>query len=1074
MAPSLPVGEDKWLDYIAEHNREATDLEKRVNVIELFKLAVDAEPSSLKVWCAYCKYFWSLHVDSQSGDAGWSDEDQLMGREIFSLNAALSLWQQGYEAIQYRINDSHELWDTWISLERGLLDRTRTPEGLRRITHLYSDRLQVPHVTHKDTSQAFSGFLSTYNNAAHEETMQSITEKSQDAMRLVENRDELEEQLRNAQQRAADDEYRDTLKTYVEWEVAQSKRSSKHMEASGDLCRGLFSRALTGVFAFDEGMWSDYIRFLSVSGAFAQAPLAMLDVIRRAVDHCPWSGALWSRYILSAEEARLPFHDIEQIKHKATSHPDLYKNGLSALLDIYAGWCGFLKRTAMDLNATDEAVDVADMGLPNALESVEQARRRYAPEYRGDPAFRLERIYIQYLTEKKRCVDEAREQWYTMAENQLYADSYDFWLQYYLWEMMVFASNGKDRSPTPSTAAVGLRVPSLATSVLGRAVKKKSLDWPERIMEVYMQHCNDYELPSVVRNATDIVSEVRKEVKKRRDTEQQQAAELYAAQFPQQVQPAESASGESPSASKRKRGDGEDPDATAETANKRQKNHGEDGRTTEGGQRPKRDRENTSVLVMNIPAEVTQTKIRQYFREYGHINSIATVQDASGDTQTVFLEFRTPEEAQSALLRDGKYMGEAQIAVQPGTDLTVYATNYPPTFGPDDIRKLFKDCGDIISIRMPSLKGNVRRRFSYITFRTLDASTKATQKTGMSFQGGFKLAKKREGAVEEGRELHVTDLDPAASEDDLKSVFSKFGNVLRVSIPRNKAGKAHGTAYVELETKVQAESAASELNKTKFRNTIMSVRVSTPMTFKRSAATSNDRASTPAGSSKDNEGDESMPDLNGGTDPEVISKDSSHQDVADRTIALLDIPDTVNDARMKTIVQPLSGFKSLVLQPSHGGARVEFEDPASAGRAALQLDGYVLDGRKLRTGTLDELRHGKGEVRTDMIQYGVGRKDNKTKAASNTNFAPSTVKRPVLGKGGAKRGLGFVSKKSTAAPSKTNGVAKEGDSTAEQSKPMRSNADFKAMFVKSEAAPQTSTAAAEDKGTEKKPAEGSA
>ncbi|KAG7151638.1 hypothetical protein HYQ46_012564 [Verticillium longisporum] len=127
----------------------------------------------------------------------------------------------------------------------------------------------------------------------------------------------------------------------------------------------------------------------------------MLDVIRRAVDHCPWSGALWSRYILSAEEARLPFHDIEQIKHKATSHPDLYKNGMTALLDMYAGWCGFLKRTAMDLNASDEAVDIADMGLQAAIEFVDQAKNRYGDEYRGDPAFRLERIYIQYLTEKK-------------------------------------------------------------------------------------------------------------------------------------------------------------------------------------------------------------------------------------------------------------------------------------------------------------------------------------------------------------------------------------------------------------------------------------------------------------------------------------------------------------------------------------------------------------------------------------------------------------------------------------------------------------------------------------------------
>ncbi|CRK23671.1 hypothetical protein BN1708_018047, partial [Verticillium longisporum] len=114
MAPPLPVGEDRWVDYVAEHSRQANDLEKHVHVIELFKLAVDAEPSSLKIWRAYCDHFWSLYVDCQSGETGWSEEEQHMSRDIFSLNAALSLWQQGYEAIQYRISDSHELWDRWI------------------------------------------------------------------------------------------------------------------------------------------------------------------------------------------------------------------------------------------------------------------------------------------------------------------------------------------------------------------------------------------------------------------------------------------------------------------------------------------------------------------------------------------------------------------------------------------------------------------------------------------------------------------------------------------------------------------------------------------------------------------------------------------------------------------------------------------------------------------------------------------------------------------------------------------------------------------------------------------------
>ncbi|KAM0333989.1 hypothetical protein ACHAQA_001009 [Verticillium albo-atrum] len=1084
MAPPLPVGEDRWVDYVAEHSRQANDLEKRVHVVELFKLAVDAEPSSVKIWRAYCDYFWSLYVESQSGEAGGPEEEQHMCREIFSLNAALSLWQQGYEAIQYRISDSHELWDRWISLERGLLDRTRTAEGVRRITHLYSDRLQIPHVTHDDTAQAFSTFLSTYNQSAYEETMKSITAKSQEAKQLVSERDGYEIKLREATRDANEEKFRADLKEYLEWEASQSRRSNKSMETTGELCRGLYARALTGTFAYDEYVWTEYIRFLSISGTFAQSPHATLDVIRRAVDHCPWSGALWSRYILSAEEARLPFHDIEQIKHKATSHPDLYKNGMTALLDMYAGWCGFLKRTAMDLNASDEAVDIADMGLQAALEFVDQAKTRDREKYRGDPAFRLERIYIQYLTEKKRALDDARTQWHKLAEKSLYADSYDFWLNYYLWEMMVFASNGKDRSPTPSTASAGLRVPSVATAVLGRAVKRKTLDWPERVMEVYLQHCNDYELPSIVRNATDSVTELRREVAKRRELEAAQAAELYAAQVQQQqaAQGVEDQGEESPSSSKRKRGEGtaDEEDHQGVVSNKRQRNHGHEVDPASTQQNLKRDRENTSVLVTNIPASVTQTKIRQYFKDYGHINSLQTVPDKDKDLQVVVIEFRSPEDAQSALLRDGKYLGEAQIGVEPGTDLTVYVTNYPPTAGPDYLRNLFKDCGDIISVRMPSLKGNVRRRFSYVTFRTREGSAKATEKHGKLLDGEYKLtamysdpsrAKKREGAVEEGRELHITNLDPSATEEDIREVVSKIGAVRRVNMPRNKAGKAYGTAYVELETKELALQAVTDLNNTKFRNAIMAVALSTPLNFKRTAAVSGDRTSASPAPSRDHEGDETMGDTNGD------SKGPTRDEIAARSIALLDIPDTVNDARIKEIVGKIPGFTSLVLQPSHGGASIEFEDAAAAGRAAMQLDGYVLDERKLRTGSINELRHAKGEMRTDKIVYGTGAKKEAAKGqagggSSNSNkpsFAPSTVRRPVLGKGGAKRGLGFVASKGATTAPKANGAASstsEGD--AAPPKPMRSNAEFKAMFLGGGAAAAASTNGKGDDGEENK------
>ena len=102
------------------------------------------------------------------------------------------------------------------------------------------------------------------------------------------------------------------------------------------------------------------------------------------------------------------------------------------------------------------------------------------------------------------------------------------------------------------------------------------------------------------------------------------------------------------------------------------------------------------------------------------------------------------------------------------------------------------------------------------------------------------------------------------------------------------------------------------------------------------------------------------------------------------------------------------------------------------------------DGHKIRTGTPDELRRAKAEHAPDRITSGKKNKDQEQKAkgpgGSSTMFIPPTtaVRRPVLGKPGPRRGLGF--KPSGAKP------AQNGDSDTSVKK---SNADFKAMFLAS-------------------------
>jgi RNA recognition motif-containing protein len=1041
-----PVGEESWLAYLEETVRNATDLDQRVTAVQIHKRATVAEPGSLRIWLANCNYFWSLWSSSQNPESGWSEEEQAMGRELFSFGTALDLWQQGYEAIKYRLDDSHLLWDRWISLEMELLDKTRTPEGIRRITQLYRNRLVTPHLTWDDTSQRFSTFLNEYNRAAWEESMKEVTAHAQEAKRLISARDPFELKLKQAQRAGNTDEYKAIMLEYLDWEMIQSKRNNDHPDIGLDLCRGLYARALTGVFATDENIWHEYIVFLSSSHSDLQVPQNLLEVLKRAVQHCPWSGTLWNRYILCAEEAKLAFAEVEAIKHSATSEDQLYKDGMESLIEMYVAWCGYLKRKAISDNAGEESVDIADVGLSAALEDVQVVGERlYGKDFQGDPKFRLERIYIQYLTEKKGAVEQARQLWKKLAGIQCHADSYDFWFRYYMWEMLMFSAGPTvNRSPTPSSAATSFRVPTLATAVLARAVNRRTIDWPERVLEVYRQHCNDYEMPTTVRNSADLAHKANKRIKKRREQEQKDKEIAYAAYYEAQQaeQPAAEVT-ESPSGPKRKRDDEVDGEPLDTSATKRHKNDETAKEASQGGDNggAKRDRENATVLVTGLPFEVTQGKLRQYFKDYGHINNVtAFVHEEKTKTSTALIEFSSAEEAQYALLRDGKYLGESQIAVQSGSDLTVYVANFPPAADESFMRELFKDCGDILSIRWPSLRVNTHRRFCYISFCNKEASAKAVAKEGTLLEGKYKLLakysdpgrkKNREGAVAEGREVHISNLDRTASESDLRDVFSKYGKVTRVNIPQNMAGKNRGFAFIDFETKEQAEKAAEEMHNTKFRSQILVVEVSKESKVKATARSFNpgrSSASPAPSSSRDQEGDQVM--------GEAASSKPSYEEISARTIALMGLPDTVNDARVRALVDPVGEVTKMTLQPAHGGAKVEFIDAATAGKAAMKLDGMDFEGRKLRTGPADELRHANAERQPN-------RAGQRSKPAGRKPaFMPQqTVRRPAIGKPGPKRGLGFAPKKT--APTATG---KDDNDVNGQAAP-KSNADFKAMFL---------------------------
>lgn len=177
----------------------------------------------------------------------------------------------------------------------------------------------------------------------------------------------------------------------------------------------------------------------------------------------------------------------------------------------------------------------------------------------------------------------------------------------------------------------------------------------------------------------------------------------------------------------------------------------------------------------------------------------------------------------------------------------------------------------------------------------------------------------------------------------------------------------------------------------------------------------------------------------------------SFDDIRKKTLGVMNIADTVNDTKIREMFEKYGPLRKVALRPDHQGAIVEFESVADAGKATLALDGCNLAGKRITIGSLPDLMKQKPEVKQTKGFATTGKKEENKGAFF---AAPPSVMRGGAGAGrGQKRrtGLGFTGsigkqKASEEVRKGTGGDTVMAEGGAE--KPAKSNADFKAMFLR--------------------------
>jgi squamous cell carcinoma antigen recognized by T-cells 3 len=628
MNATFALGEDLWVDWIEDQQLLAKTLDHRITVIESCQKALDEESGSTRLWLLYADWMLSMYISANPQDqraldiskptakeVGYSEEDVALAQSVCSWQQMLEVWRQGVQDTKWRINDSHLLWDRYTELLMQDLGRSPSHETISAVKSHFIDRLQTPHGTWDQTFQMFSGFVSQYDNLNYEETMIAANRQGSDAKVKYALREFLEIKLRRASEESDRDAERKAFSEYIDWEMTQSRKGKIF---SFELLNALYQRA-TLRFPTDTSLWEGFVMFINDEIISFGQEITALPVLNRATNHCPWSGTLWSQYLLVAERDNQPFPTMHNIKHKATSTGLLDAGDMPEVLKVYTAWCGFLRRHAFHDDSTDEDMDVAEVGIRSAIEDMETlGREKYGKNYQGDPEYRLQRIYIKYLSQ---CCnwEGARNAWKGLIATQ--GDSYDFWLRYYLWEMSTWGQLAYSESALNGSQPTKL---SYATQVLQHALQRPKLDWPEKILETFQHHCEDHEDIEGLQAAVIQIWKARKVVATRREREAFQALEATSShtllhQEAPQADPVDSGNGFK--AGKRKRGDGIDGSEIGTP--KKHRLEVSDGVKSAPGEAassiPKRDRENSTVIVRNLPYGTTETRVRQYFRDVGSI-----------------------------------------------------------------------------------------------------------------------------------------------------------------------------------------------------------------------------------------------------------------------------------------------------------------------------------------------------------------------------------------------------------------------------------------------------------------------
>ncbi|GJE88539.1 RNA-binding protein Prp24 [Phanerochaete sordida] len=800
------------------------------------------------------------------------------------------------------LGEGHKLWDALRDFMLEYLSEVsaeKKPELSARVESLLLEHMKQPHANNDETFQAYSSFTTQYKPADEYESLLVKASKSRaQAVKAYQRREGMEQALAQSGF---------SLEGYAYYIASERKAKKPDLFVLNALYERAIAEADKRRFAGEANaenalrtFWLGYIDTLRQHDADEQAQLAIFGRAKRSIPGC---GELWARYIRFMERTEHG-EDIDSIYSSAMSVSPLTAD-VDQLVSVV------LAKASCDRHKAEDQEEVEyEAVLATLLEGVGKVRKASKT---GDPQLRLEKYFSTLCTEVANMAEHAVIMWEDATK--FYKTSYLAWLAH-------------------ADVLVKQHLYSDARKIF-RDVANKNLDWPEAVWNAWIQFEHVHGSVEELEDCLDRVERAREKVnaKRAKDAEKaayqamQVTAEQQAAGVPVSAVPVPDVASTTQQATEAPM----DVDrAQPQSAASGSKRKAEDELVPEETKKPhtepspaplKRDRENCTVFVAEVPTGSTEDDLRALFKDCGPIREIKITTMPNSLVATV--EFMERESVPAALTKDKKRVHGEEIAVHLAWKSTLYVTNFPESADDSSVRELFGKYGVLFDVRWPSKKFKSTRRFCYVQYTSPKAAEAALELHGRELEPGRTLQvfisnperrKERTDADANDRELHVAGLARSVKKQDLEKLFSTYGTVKAVRLGLDEKGQPKGYAFVEFEQEKDA-LAALAANNYELKNRRIAVTLSDSRVKGGKIAASGKRRP---------------------------------QEVRNRSVRIRGLPAATQEGLLQQTLEKIVKVRRVEVYSNLNEAVAECENAAEAGKLLLHPDPIVLNGHTLR------------------------------------------------------------------------------------------------------------------------------